>query len=149
MRAPDAASMRGLMEGRARTVLAVIVVLLVLAVPLVVLFASGGGDNGAADEEEETGLRVERSVYLPELVIYVEQDANTAARAGGRRTVTLRCVDADGKLVAAQEEAWPFADTDQGTLAAHTHVPMDGPGLDAVARCRLEGTKPLLDAPVL
>jgi hypothetical protein len=135
------------MDARARSVLVFVVVLLVVAVPLFVLFVSGGDDESPG--EAATGLRVERSVDLPELLVYVEQDVNTPARAGGRRTVTLRCDDSDGELVARQEEAWPFADTDQGTLAPHAHVPMDGPALDAVARCRLEGTEPQLDAPVL
>ena len=135
------------MEARTRTLLTAGVVLLVLGVPLVVLFA-GGGDDGQG-EQRQPALRVERSLSLPELVVYVDQAANKPERAGGSRTVLLRCLDADGKLVASQPEAWPFSDTDQGRLAAHTHVPLDGAGLRAVRRCRLEGTKPLLAAPVL
>jgi hypothetical protein len=136
--------MRDLMEGRARTVLTVVVVLLVVGAPLAVLLASGGGDEPDA---KATGpeLRLERSTAFPELIVYVESEANEPARAGGARSVTLRCVDADGRLVAAQDEAWPFADTDSGTLDAHAHMTLEPELIDQVRSCRLVGTEPLVE----
>src|ERR687894_742872 len=126
-----------------RTVLTVIVVVLVLGVPLAFLFASGGGDDEPS-RAAEPGLRLELSTGAAELVVYVEAGANRPDRAGGARSVTLRCVDADGQLVAAQDEAWPFADTDAGTLDPHAHVPLDAGRIDQIHSCSLVGTDPPL-----
>lgn len=135
------------MEERARTVLTVIVVLLVLGVPLAVLFASGGSGDHKPRPAEATGpeLRLELSTSFPELIVYVEPAANEADRAGGARAVTLRCVDAGGRLVAAQDEAWPFADTDSNTLGPHAHVALDPDRMGQVRSCRLVGTDPPLE----
>jgi hypothetical protein len=129
-----------------RTVVSAIVIALVLIVPLVALFAGGGGDDGDAEATGDGALRVEVSPVLPELIVSVEPAANTAARAGGARSVTLRCVDSDDQLVAAQDEAWPFTDTDGDTLNPHAHMALDGAQLEQVSSCRLVGTEPLLEA---
>jgi hypothetical protein len=133
------------LEGRARTVVAAIVVALILIVPLVALFASGG-DDGEDATAAAGAMRVERSTTLPELIVSVEPSANVPASTGGARSVTVRCVDSDGQLVAAQDEAWPFTDTDGDTLNPHTHMPLDGSRLEQVRSCRLIGTEPLLEA---
>jgi hypothetical protein len=130
------------MEGRARTVLVAIVVLLVVGVPVAALFASGGGDDEPSAKPVAAGLRLERSTAFPELIVYVEPAANEPARAGGARSVTLRCVDADGQLVAAQDEAWPFSDTDSNTLDPHAHVTLDAERIGQIQSCRLVGTDP-------
>jgi len=136
------------MEGRARTVLVVIVVLLVVGVPVAALFASGGDDEPSQPEAAEPGLRLELSTALPELIVYVEPSANEPERAGGARSVTLRCVDAGGRLVAAQDEAWPFADTDSGTLDPHAHVTVDAERMGEISGCTLVGTDPPLEGSV-
>jgi hypothetical protein len=136
--------MAALVEGRARTVLAVIVVVAVLAVPLVALFAFGGGDGGDDAEATEPALRLEASATLPELIVFVDPQANEPGSAGGARSVTLRCEDANGQLIAAQDEAWPFGDTDSGTLDPHAHVSLDQELIEQVDTCRLVGTKPAL-----
>jgi hypothetical protein len=124
------------------TVLAAAVIALVLIVPLVLLFAGGGSDDDGT-EAHGSDLRVER--FGSELVVSVEPADNVPERAGGARSVTLRCVDSDDQLVAAQDEAWPFTDTDGDTLNPHAHVPLD-PGRQALVRsCRLIGTEPLLE----
>jgi hypothetical protein len=133
------------MEQRGRTALTVIVVVLVLGVPLAFLFASGGGGDDDRPQAAEPGLRLEGSAGSPELVVYVEAAANEPDRAGGARSVTLRCVDADGRLVAAQDEAWPFTDTDAGTLDPHTHVTLDADRMGQIRRCSLVGTEPPLE----
>jgi hypothetical protein len=128
-------------------VLAGIVVALVLIVPLVALFAGGGsGDDGnpAKAPAQPEGMRVERDIAG--LTAYVTPDVNTPERAGGARSVTLRCLDADGQLVAAQDEAWPFTGTDQNTLDPHVHVTLDSNQLGLVSSCRLVETEPLLQA---
>jgi hypothetical protein len=127
-----------------RTVLTVIVVVLVLGVPLAFLFASGGGDDEPS-RAAEPGLRLELSTGAAELLVYVEAGANRPDRAGGARSVRLRCVDADGQLVAAQDEAWPFSDTDAGTLDPHAHVTLDPQSMARIRRCSLVGTDPLLE----
>jgi hypothetical protein len=128
-----------------RTVGAAIAVALVLIVPLVLLFAGGSDDDGSAPAAADGAMRVERSA-LPELIVSVKPAANVPAQAGGARSVTLRCEDSDGQLVAAQDEAWPFTDTDGDTLNPHTHMPLDGAQLEQVSSCRLVGTEPLLEA---
>jgi hypothetical protein len=131
------------MDGRARTGLVAIVVVLAVAVPLAIIALSGGGEQEEA--QAAPGLRVERSLNLPEVVVYVDPPANRSARARGRRSVTLECVDAGGRLIGAQDEAWPFADTDQNTVDPHAHMALDSAGMAAVDRCRLAGTEPLLE----
>jgi hypothetical protein len=126
-----------------RTVLAVVAVALVLIVPVVLLFASGGGDDGGEGEEPAAGLRLERSGS--EVIVYVEAADNVPERAGGARAVTVRCTDADDRLVIAANQAWPFSDTDGGTLDPHAHLPLDQASLDSVKSCRVLGTEPLLE----
>ena len=135
------------MGGSARTRLAALVILVVVAVPLLVLLASGsGGDDPAPKSKPHraTGLRIERGSSGSDLVVYVKPAVNVPARAGGRRQVQLKCVDAEGSLVMAQDEAWPFGQTDGGLFEPHAHMTLDPIGASAVDRCLLAGTKPLL-----
>ena len=132
------------MEGPARIRLVALVVLVAVAVPIGIVLASDGGDG----QDEPAALRVERSAQLPELVVYVEAEANTPERSGGRRSIAVECVTADGSLIASQAEPWPFTDTDQGTRDPHAHLRIDPASMLEVDRCRLRGTEPLLEAPV-
>jgi hypothetical protein len=129
----------------ARTRLVALAVLLAVSVPLVILAASGGG----GEDEPEDDLLVERSTQRPEMILYVTPDLNRPERAGDRRMVTLECIDAEGRVLASQPERWPLTETDQGTLDPHAHVPMDPAQIGEVARCRVHGTEPLMEAPVL
>jgi hypothetical protein len=133
------------MEGSARTRLVALVVLVAIAVPLVIVAVAGGGGD---DEHEPSGLRVERSTELPELIVYIEAGQNTPERSGGRTTVTVECVAADGRVVASRDEPWPFSDTDQGTLDPHTHMAVGPARIGEVESCRVKGTEPLLGGPV-
>jgi hypothetical protein len=132
------------MEGPARTRIVALVVLLAVAVPLVILAAVGSG----GDDEEDGGLRVERSVELPELRVFVAPDDNTAERAGGRGSVTVECLGPEGGVLASVSSPWPFTDTDDGTLDPHAHVPVNPERLNDVESCRLRRTEPLLEGPV-
>jgi hypothetical protein len=129
------------LEGRARTVLAAVVVALILIVPLVLLFAGSGGDD--EDPASSGGLRIERSGG--QLIVYVDPAYNTPARTGGARRVILRCLDGGDRIVISQDEAWPFTDTDAGTLDPHAHVTLDPGTLDAVRNCHVLGTEPRLE----
>jgi hypothetical protein len=131
------------MPERARAVLVAVVVVVVIGVPMAVLLGGGGDDPTPKPKPPRpTGLRVERGTS--DLTIYVKPAVNVPARAGGRRQVLLRCVDSDGDTVQAQDEAWPFAETDQGAYDPHAHMVLDALSITAVERCLLEGTEPLL-----
>ena len=131
------------MPERARAVLVAVVVLVVIGVPLAVLLGGGGGDPAPKPKPRPaTGLRVEPGTS--DLTIYVKPAVNVPARTGGRRQVLLKCVDSDGDTVQAQDEAWPFAETDQGAFDPHAHMVLDPLSITAVERCVLEGTEPLL-----
>jgi hypothetical protein len=134
------------MERPARTRLVALVVLLAVSVPLGVVAVAG---SGGGDDRQESALRVERSTEVPEMLIYItDPNANTPERAGGRRRVTVECLDADGRVLATQEDPWPMTQTDGNTLSPHAHVPVDPGMIGDVASCRLRGTKPLLEAAV-
>jgi hypothetical protein len=125
------------MESRGRAVLAVLFVLAV------------GGCGGNEPEAKpappkSTGMRIERGTS--DLTIYVKPAVNLPERAGGRRQVQLDCVDSDGDTVMAQDEAWPFAQTDGGLYQPHAHMALDPLTITAVERCVLHGTEPLLEA---
>jgi hypothetical protein len=132
------------MPERARAVLVAVVVLVVIGVPLAVLLGGGGGDESKPKPKSHraTGVRVERGTS--DLTIYVKPAVNVPARAAGRRQVLLRCVDSDGDAVMAQDEAWPFGQTDGGLYEPHAHMVLDPLSITAVERCLLEGTEPLL-----
>lgn len=133
------------MEGPGRTRLVALVVLLAVAVPLGVVAAAGSG----GDDESDAEIRVERSTQLPELLIYItDESANVPERADGRTSVTVECVDAEGRVIASQEDPWPMTQTDGNTLSPHAHVPVDQARIGDVKSCRLVGTKPLLEADV-
>jgi hypothetical protein len=135
------------MPERARAVLVAVVVLVVIGVPLALLLGGGGdGPTPKPKPRRATGLRVERGTS--DLTIYVKPAVNVPARAGGRRQVLLECVDSDGDTVQAQDEAWPFAETDQGAFDPHAHMVLDPLSITAVERCLLEGTEPLLEGRV-
>jgi hypothetical protein len=132
------------MAGPARTRIVALVVLLAVGVPLGVLAAAGSGD-----EDPESGdLRVERSTELPEILVYVSPEANVPRRAPGAASVTVECVSAAGEVVATRPEPWPLTETDGRTLDPHSHLPVNPARIGEVERCRLKGTKPLLQAPV-
>jgi FlaG/FlaF family flagellin (archaellin) len=134
------------MPERARAVLVAVVVLVVIGVPMAVLLGGGGDDPAPKPKPRATGLRVDRGTS--DLTVYIKPAVNVPARAGGRRQVLLKCVDSDGDTVMAQDEAWPFAETDQGAFDPHAHMTLDPLSISAVERCLLEGTDPLLDGRV-
>ena len=129
--------------------LVAVVFAVVIGVPLAILFASGGDDEQRAESApaKVTGLRVERGTSA-DLIIYVKPAVNVPKRAGGRSEVVLACVDSDGDTVMAQDEQWPFQDTDQYAVGPHAHMTLDPLSITAEERCQVEGTKPLLQAPL-
>ena len=139
------------MPERARAVLVAVVVLVVIGLPLAVLLGGGGDDPEPKPKPKPrhaTGLRVERGPTGSDLTVYVKPAVNVAGRTGGRRQVLLKCVDSDGDTVMAQDEAWPFGQTDGGAYDPHAHMVLDPLSITAVERCLLEGTQPLLEGRV-
>lgn len=137
------------MQDRARAVLVAVVFAVVIGVPLAILFASGGGDEpDAKPKPRSTGLRVERDTSGSGLTIYVRPAVNVPERAGGRSEVVLECVDSDGDAVMAQDEQWPFQDTDELAAGPHAHMTLDSLSISAVERCLVRGTEPLVEGPL-
>jgi hypothetical protein len=134
------------MEGPARTRLVAVVVLLAVAVPLTIVAAVGSGAGD--DDDEQTGLRVERSPDVPELIVFLTPEANTPERAGGRASVTVECLDTGGRVLSRQDETWPLTDTDRGTLDPHAHVPVNPARINDVESCRVRPADPPLEGPV-
>ena len=133
------------MEGPARTRLVALVVLLAVAVPLTIVAVIGAGGG---DDEEDTGLRVERSPDVSELLVFLTPEVNKPERTGGRRSVTIECLDTGGGVVSRRVEPWPFTDTDQNTLDPHVHVPVNPARINDVERCRVRPATPSLEGPV-
>ena len=133
------------MEGPARTRLVALVVILALAVPLaIVAIASSGGD----EEDKEPEMYVQRSPEVFEVRVFLEPEVNTPDRTRGRRSVTVECLDDSGTVIASQDEAWPFTDTDQNTLDPHAHIPVNPARIDDVSLCRVKQARPPLEGPV-
>lgn len=106
---------------------------------------------GSDEPGEAERLRIEQSPVPPpagELIVYVEPGANTPERAGGRSYVTLRCLDSSGSVVFGARHAWPFRDTDRGTLDPHIHQQLQIAGSRPIERCRLAGTEGPLEGRV-
>jgi hypothetical protein len=111
----------------------------VALIVLIAVLATGGSADG--------GLRAE--VASPtDLLIYVKEEDNVPGIADGKRAVTVECVDRKGATVVRGHHAWPFSDTDNGTVDPHVHqvVPADRSG--DLRRCRLVGTRGPLEGQV-
>jgi hypothetical protein len=137
------------MEGPARTRLVALVVIVALAVPLAIVAIAGGGDGGGGGEDEEPEIYVERAPDVFEVRVFVEPEVNVPDRTRGRRSVTVECLDGSAAVIASQDEAWPFTDTDQNTLDPHVHIPVNPARIDDVAVCRVKQARPPLAAPVI
>jgi hypothetical protein len=82
-------------------------------------------------------------------VIYVQDRAdNVSAAAGGSQTVTVECLDKRGKVLVRNPQTWPFGYPDGEQLDPHVHQSVDERVAALVTRCRLKGTKPLLEGEI-
>ncbi len=124
----------------------------VLAVGAALVASScGGSEDGAGaggDTTTDTGadspLRVEATEGPrgTEIIVYVvDEQANTARTAAGRRKVELRCFDKDRGLIVGKPHRWPFTDTDNGLTDAHVHQRVSRAKASQVSRCELGGTR--------
>ena len=133
---------------RSRLVAVAVAVLVSGALILVAVLAAGGSNN------EQPGLSIERLGAVeaggePELVVYVlDRAKNRPQTSGGRARVTLECLDESGKVLVKAGQRWPFGYPDGVELDPHVHQGV-GRGVESrVKRCRLAGTRPLLEGEV-
>jgi hypothetical protein len=121
----------------------VIVIVLLVVAPLAIWAAtSGGSGNG-----DERGLIVERGVSVtgePELVLSIAGDVEVT---GGASSVTIECLDKEGKALIKGTQPWPFIE-EPGYPYAHVHQ-IDSPEkVEGARRCRVLGTNARLEAKV-
>ena len=137
------------MDRASRTRLVALAVLLAVAAPLVIVALASSGDEQSA--ERPAALRVQRTPGdVPEITIYIEdRSLNKPSTAGGDTSVVVQCVDTEGRIVWKLPEAWPFSDTDSGSVDPHAHISMDAAQIERIARCRLTGTDPPLEGRLL
>jgi hypothetical protein len=131
------------MQAESRTPLVALAVLVVIFVPVVLVLVLRDGE-AAREQRPAPGLRLEGAPG--EITVYLDdRKLNRAATAGGARQVTLECVDTNSVVVYSAPVAWPFLDTDAGSVEPHAHVGMPPETINEVARCGLQGTEPLLE----
>jgi hypothetical protein len=99
----------------------------------------------ALSDEEPPALTVETIAAppggFPEIVVSLpSDDLNVPETVEGARSVGLECTDTSGKVEFRVEHLFPFTDTDGGTVPPHVHQQVSPGQLEAVERCRLEGT---------
>jgi hypothetical protein len=118
-----------------KTIVPALAILALIAVPILIWGATSGG---SADK-----LRIDQGVSVygePEIVVNVPTKLNTPAEAKNAPNVRLVCVDGAGKTVLANNQDWPFIN-EPGYPYPHIHQPVTPKQLQAIAKCRLEGTK--------
>jgi hypothetical protein len=130
-------------RARMRTLAPILVLVVLIATPLVVWTATSGGDPKP--------LVVERGEALtgkPELLVSLtEKDMNTLAATSGRRSVRIRCVGRDGRVVVDGRQKWPFV-LERGYDYPHAHQLASREQVQRVDRCQLRGTSTRLEADV-
>ena len=105
---------------------------------------AGAGGSTTIEADPDAPLRVEATEGPrgTELIVYVvDEAANTARAAGGRRKVSLRCFDKARGLIVSKPHRWPFTDTDNGLTDAHVHQRVSRAKASQVSRCELGGTR--------
>jgi hypothetical protein len=121
----------------------VIVIVLLVVAPLAIWAATSGGSG----DGEKQGLIVERGVSItgePELVLSIAGDVEVTS---GASSVTVECLDKDGKTLIKGTQPWPFIE-EPGYPYAHVHQ-IDSPEkVEGARRCRVLGTNARLEAKV-
>jgi hypothetical protein len=122
-----------------KTVVPALAILAVIVVPVLIWATTSGGSSDQ--------LRIDQGVSVygePEIVVNVPQKLNTPAEAKNSTNVRLVCVDAGGKTVLATDQDWPFIN-EPGYPYPHIHQPVTPKQLQAIAKCRVDGTKTKLE----
>ena len=121
----------------------VIVLVLLVVAPLAIWAATSGGSG----DGEKQGLIVERGVSVtgePELVISIAGDVKVTS---GATSVTIECVDTNGKVLIKGTQPWPFIE-EPGYPYAHVHQVDSPEKVEGARRCRVLGTDTKLESKV-
>jgi hypothetical protein len=121
----------------------VILIALLVVAPLAIWAATSGGSG----EEDKQGLIVERGVSTtgePELILSI---AGNVQVTGGASSVTIECVDKDGKVLIKGTQPWPFVE-ESGYPYPHAHQVDSPEKVEGARRCRVLGTKARLESEV-
>ena len=121
----------------------VIVIVLLVVAPLAIWAATSGG-SGEGDKE---GLIVERGVSTtgaPELILSIAGDVKVTS---GASSVTIECVDKDGKVLIKGTQPWPFIE-EPGYPYPHAHQVDSPEKVEGARRCRVLGTDTSLESEV-
>jgi hypothetical protein len=121
----------------------VIVIVLLVVAPLAIWAATSGG-SGDGDKQ---GLIVERGVSItgePELILSIAGDVEVTS---GASSVTVECLDKDGKTLIKGTQPWPFIE-EPGYPYAHVHQVDSPEKVEGARRCRVLGTNARLEAKV-
>ncbi len=122
-----------------KTIIPLLAILALIVVPIV-LWAATSGSGGEK-------LRIDQAVSVyggPEIVVNIPKKVNDMAETRGSSNVRLICEDSGGKTVLQTNQDWPFIN-EPGYPYPHVHQPVTPKQLQAIARCRLEGTKTKLE----
>jgi len=121
----------------------VIVIVLLVVAPLAIWAATSGGSS----DGDKEGLIVERGVSTtgaPELIVSIAGDVNVTS---GASSVTIECVDKDGKVLIKGTQPWPFIE-EPGYPYAHVHQADSPEKVEGARRCRVLGTDTSLESEV-
>ena len=121
----------------------VIVIVLLVVGPLAIWAATSGG-SGDGDRQ---GLIVERGVSItgePELVLSIAGEVEVTS---GATSVTVECLDKDGKPLIKGTQPWPFIE-EPGYPYPHAHQVDSPEKVEGTRRCRVLGTNARLEAKV-
>jgi hypothetical protein len=130
-------------RARLPTAVPILIISALIATPLVVWTASSGGDPKPLIVERGTA-----STGKPELLVSLTgKGMNTLRATGGRRSVRIRCVGRDGRMVVDGRQRWPFV-LERGYDYPHAHHLATREQVQRVDRCRLDGTRTRLEADV-
>jgi hypothetical protein len=139
VREADAENARGRLRLDRKTALPALAILAVIVVPILIWGATSGGSSDQ--------LRIDQGVSVygePEIVVNVPVKLNNPAEASNSTNVRLVCEDGGGKTVLATNQDWPFIN-EPGYPYPHIHQPVTPAQLQAIAKCRVEGTKTKLE----
>ena len=121
----------------------VIVIVLLAVAPLAIWAATSGGSG----ENDKQGLIVERGVSTtgePELILSI---AGNVQVTSGATSVTVECLDKDGKVLVKGTQPWPFIE-EPGYPYAHVHQVDSPEKVEGARRCRVLGTDTKLESAV-
>ena len=120
----------------------IVIVTLVVA-PLAIWAATSGGSG----DDDKQGLIVERGASTtgePELILSIAGDVNVK---NGASSVTVECLDKDGKVLIKGTQPWPFIE-EPGYPYPHVHQVDSPEKVEGARRCRVLGTDTRLESAV-